>query len=292
MPKRNSEATLHRREVNGVDLAWAEWGGEQSPVLLLAHAAGFHGRCWDQIVRHLDDYRVIAIDHRGHGRSDSNPPFTWEQFGRDIVELIVALDLREIVAVGHSLGGHCLIQAAARVPDRVSRLTLIDPVVFEPEVYEKAPSEPNLIDAIVRRRSTWDSPQQMIEKLRDRAPFSRWHPEVLRDYCEHGLVQNPNGYRLACAPQIEASIYMGAFDVDIIGCISKIEAPVTVVRAESKGHGVAEQDFSASPTWPGLANAFRRGRDIYIPEHTHFMPMENPRLIATIIQQADGHRSR
>ena len=49
-------------------------------------------------------------------------------------------------------------------------------------------------------------------------------------------------------------------------------------------------DFRYSPTWPGLANQFRRGRELYLPDQTHFLPMEQPQLVAKLIQdEASGH---
>lgn len=289
MRQRDPKPILHRTLVDGVQLAWAEWGREQDPLLLFAHATGFHGRCWDQVIRDLDGYRVIALDHRGHGRSSSKPPFTWEQFGHDVAEFVVALDLHDIGAVGHSMGGHSLIQAAAKHAGRFSQLTLIDPVVLEPRLYGEEQSLPAAMDAVARRRSSWDSPRQMFEKLGDRIPFSRWHSDVLWDYCENGLVRNGDEYQLACAPQIEARIYRGMFDVDIFASVSKVAVPVSVVRAEWTGLEAAMQDFSASPTWPELASAFSNGHDIYLPEYSHFMPMEDPARIAAII---DGVAAR
>lgn len=254
-------------------------------MLLLAHATGFHGRCWDQVVQHLDGFRVIAVDFPGHGRSGSSTSTDWGKFGRDIAELIVVLDLREVLAVGHSFGGHCMIQAAARVPDRISRMVVIDPVIFDPRVYGETRSIPDAVEYVANRRDNWDSPEQMVESFRTREPFSRWQLEVLRDYCQHGLVADGNRYRLACAPAFEASLYGGAIDVDIHELVSKVNAPVTVVRAKSSGMEEAKRSFLASPTWPALAAAFKHGKDVYLPDYSHFIPMENPGLIASIILQ-------
>ena len=65
-----------------VDLCVFEWGRPGGQQVLLAHATGFHARCWDQVVAKLPpDWQIFAIDMRGHGRSSNSQPFTWEQFG-------------------------------------------------------------------------------------------------------------------------------------------------------------------------------------------------------------------
>jgi hypothetical protein len=182
-----------------------------------------------------------------------------------------------------------MVQAAASEPKRFRQLTLFDPVIFEPAVYAMAARGPEKQHPVAKRRNAWDSPQQMIDKFRKRAPFSRWHPDVLRDYCQHGLVRDGDGYRLACPPEVEAAIYTSSMDMNIIDHIPRVEVPVTVVRAEARGLEAAARDFSASPTWPELASQFTHGRDMYLPEYSHFMPMEHPAHAASIISPDATH---
>ena len=47
----------------------------------------------------------------------------------------------------------------------------------------------------------------MFERFHKRPPFDLWQPQVLRDYCEYGLLPDGDGFVLACPPEIEASIY-------------------------------------------------------------------------------------
>lgn len=283
------EPKQHRTTVNDAEIAWYEWGKPGDTPIVLSHATGLHARCWDGVVSHLDGFHVIAADHRGHGQSSKTPPFGWSQFGADLIALINELDLLDVSGVGHSMGGHCMVQAAASEPKRFRQLTLFDPVIFEPSVYAMTAHVSDRQHPVAKRRNTWDSPQQMIDKFRNRAPFSRWHPDVLRDYCQHGLVRDGDVYRLACPPEVEARIYTSSMDMNIFDHIPLVEAPVTVVRAEARGFEAAAKDFSASPTWPELASQFLNGHDRYLPEYSHFMPMENPALAASLIVSGVNH---
>jgi len=273
-----------------VRLTYFEWGRAGAPVVLLVHATGFHARCWDRAVAALpEDYRIVAVDMRGHGRSEQRGPFVWDAFGQDLQELVEDLALRSAIGVGHSMGGHCVTQVAARVPGAFSRLLLVDPVIFDPAAYLTnrhrgfaSPAE----HPVARRRNDWSSWREMYERFRDRDPFSRWQPEVLEDYCRYGVLPRADGqgFELACPPLVEASVYLGNTETDVHELISRIRLPVVILRARPRGPEDTEiMDFSKSPTWPGLAAAFEYGRDVFLPDHTHFIPMEDPALVARFI---------
>ncbi len=231
----------------------------------------------------LGGYHVIAADNRGHGLSGKEKPWNWRQFGEDLTALIAHLGLRDIVGAGHSMGGVCMIQAAASEPERFRRLVLLDPVVFEPAAYHDRPDWAGDEHPVSRRRKAWDSPQQMYDAFCAREPYSRWHAGVLMDYCRYGLVQSGDSLELACPPAIEEAVYITSLDYDIHDRIPRVGVDVTVVRARYVNVFEAARDFSLSPTWPGLAERFVSGTDVYLPDETHFMPMEKPELAAKII---------
>jgi pimeloyl-ACP methyl ester carboxylesterase len=108
---------------------------------------------------------------------------------------------------------------------------------------------------------------------------------VLEDYCRHGVLPDPEGegWVLACPPEIEASIYMGSSERDIHAQVAQVQVPVTVIRAKERAPDQEGMDFSTSPTWPRLASRFPQGRDVHLPDHSHFIPMEDPALAAEFI---------
>ena len=276
--------------VRGIELASFEWGPPDGQTVLMVHATGFHARCWDATVGALGEgYRVIAVDQRGHGHSDKTGPFNWQEFGADMTDFVDRLDLRDVIGVGHSMGGHTVVQAAARRPERFERLVLVDPVIMEPGAYEGWGDDRPFSSAeehpVARRRADFDSWEDMFERFRDRHPFKLWRVDVLQDYCRHGVLPKPNGrgYTLACPPVVESSIYMGSGGTDIYDAVRALPHPVLVVRARRRDIRQGEMDFSQSPTWEGLAGAFPHGRDVYRPELTHFIPMQHPEFVAAAI---------
>jgi pimeloyl-ACP methyl ester carboxylesterase len=265
--------------VNGLQLAVWEWPGDGPPVFFV-HATGFHGRCWDEVIRRLPRRRAIAIELRGHGRSDKpDTAYCWNRFAEDVAEAVSLLDLREASGVGHSMGGHTVVIAAAMVPQAFGSLLLLDPVIYPPEYYGRnAFGDPSFIR---KRRNDWSSPEEMIERFRGRQPFASWRPEVLRDYCEYGLLRQGDRYSLACPPDIEASIYAASNhpESNPYGLLPRVEQPVTILRGGIPWDP-ARFDLASSPTAPDLAARFARGRDVLLEGRSHYIPMESPELVA------------
>jgi lipase len=275
---------------NGLDLAVWEWPGEPPP-LLFAHATGFHGRCWDQIALRFPGQHRLAVEFRGHGRSSKpDPPYDWQDFAADLAAVAEALNVRDSIGIGHSMGGHSVVAAAIRRPETFAGLVLIDPTIFPVERYGGKPFDASFI---LRRRNVFASPDEMWGRFRDRPPFVRWHPAVLRDYCQFGVLPSNGHFVLACPPPIEASIYAHSMDAvaNLYPAIPSIEQAVLVMRG-----GVAARpgvfDLNASPTAPELAVRFRHGRDLLLADRNHYIPMEAPELIAEWITRYLPYNSR
>jgi pimeloyl-ACP methyl ester carboxylesterase len=258
-------------------LAIWEWPGSGPPILF-THATGFHGRLWDRVIEHFPHRRCLAIDLRGHGRSGKDlPSYAWKTFGEDTALVANRLELRETLGVGHSLGGHAMALAAALEPASFSGLLLIDPVIQASDRYDSAPTD---VGFIARRRSRWKSAEEMYQRFSARPPFSAWKPEILRDYCEYGLLPDGDEFVLACPPQIEASIYpaWNHPDADISAELATIQQPTTILRS---GTLMTREkfDLSTSATDPNLASRMPNAVDVYLEGSSHFIPMENPELV-------------
>ncbi|MEN8722863.1 MAG: alpha/beta hydrolase [Alphaproteobacteria bacterium] len=290
------EPTAHLFDAGaGPNIAWYEWGNPDGPVLFLCHATGFHAQVWRQTIANLPEgYRIIAVDMCGHGHSDADGFMTnWRDPVDDIIALIEALDLHDIIGVGHSFGGMVTATAATLIPERFARLVLIDPVILPPEAYANDamtdfphPSK----HPMAKRRYEWHSVAEMVDRFAHRHPYDKWVPEALADYCQYGLVPNPagEGVVLACHPHFEASIYMTSNSFRVHDDLHKINCPVKVLRAKQRTElDPARIDFSLSPTWPVLADKISQGVDIYLPQLTHFMPMQDPQLVARLIADPD-----
>ena len=282
------EPQLRKIRVNGVELAYFERNRPQpgAPTLLFVHATGFHGRIWDRVIEPLGDCHTIALEQRGHGRSEKRKIEHWQVVGEDVAAFIEALELSDLIGIGHSMGAHALVDAAAAT-GAFARLLLLDPTISDPEAYASSTLAFDLPDGIhpaARRFNAFASADDMMERLASKSAFPLYDPQTFRDYCEHGLIPSANGgMTLACPPEIEASVYMASrSNAAIFDAVASVDVPVLVVRAQGAGsrarhHGLRllpHLAWAREPLSPRPGTALAR-RD---PLHPHAGPRCGDRL--------------
>ena len=271
-------------------LHYWEWKGHE-PTILFTHGGSFHSRCYDRIInKALSGFHVIALDYRGHGRSQKHPPpYKLPWYGGDTYDFIESLNLSKnnLVGIGHSLGGYSLTFAAAIAPKRLFQsLLLLDPGIYPESVYG---SVNNNFNHILRRKNQWSSIDDMISKLGKREPYSRWPKDILRDYCTYALDEN---FKLAFTPDGEASLYISGEqnESNMYPLIKQSkfiqDIPIHIVRASISDK---PGDLDTSPTAPDLFKRFRKGRDTQLKNVKHLFPMENPDITIDIVKEFIKH---
>ena len=275
------------RGAGGVEIATWHYGGE-GPPLLLAHATGFHGRCWIPFAAALADrFDVWALDHRGHGASGKSPDGRyddWSLMVDDLLAVLDAVDLEGWRGFGHSLGGALLVLAETRRPGTFAGISCFEPVVVPPDLFSGvAPTQgPRLNEVARKRRASFPSKRAAWDNYRSKLPFSRFDPEVLAAYVEFGFVDEPNGHAsLACAPTEEASVYEGAATSGAWNSLPSLRPPATVL-------GGGESNDPMNSIVERIARQIPRGAALRVPGVDHFGPFEEPAKVAEIAAEALG----
>ncbi len=112
-----------------VELHYLEWGDPQNSPIVLVHGGSAHAHWWDHIAIELaQEYRVIALDLRGHGDSNwvTPPSYEIDDYVADLTAFVAALQLSPFVLVGHSLGGLIALAYAARHSVTLQALIVVD----------------------------------------------------------------------------------------------------------------------------------------------------------------------
>lgn len=120
----------HRHvDANGIRFHLLDYGGEGKPPMLCLHGGGAHAHWFDMVAGEFTrDFHVLSLDQRGHGDSGWAEPaiYTYAHYVSDLGQVIEALDLKDIVLVGHSMGGMVSLLYTSAHPQRVRALAIID----------------------------------------------------------------------------------------------------------------------------------------------------------------------
>ena len=118
---------------NGIKIHYYRTGGDK-PKVVFNHGAGDDGLCWTHVVKELEnDYDVIMVDARGHGKTSSGKgDYSTAQRVADLTGLIQELGLDRPVVGGHSMGADTAMNFAAVHPDRTRGVFLEDPPIIIP----------------------------------------------------------------------------------------------------------------------------------------------------------------
>jgi pimeloyl-ACP methyl ester carboxylesterase len=285
-----SPPSRHALALADGNVSYLEWP-EDGPTLHFAHATGFNAQTYEPLLTPLAGrMRVLASDARGHGFSTlpAGPGMArdWKIYRDDLAKFLEATANGPAILAGHSMGATVSAMIAAALPDRVSGLVLIEPVLM-PNILRLVswiPFRPPSIDLASRaerRRDSFASFDVAFASYRGRGAFRTWPEDFLTAYLTGGLVPVGDGpeMRLACAPAWEAQTFRST-PIGVAGLARRIRCPVTLLYAEQ----------STPPESECRAFARRHGgtRLMKVPGTTHFLPMERPDLVREEIARAAG----
>ena len=196
---RRAPAVAAVRGEGGVRLSCLDYGGDGTPVLLLHGLCG-EAREWEATATRLRPrFRVLALDQRGHGSSDRAPG----QYGRDAyvadaVAAIVQLGLAPAAVVGQSMGGLNAYLLAARHPDLVHALVVVE---------AQASASPDGMAALRTWLRTFPVPFLTAEAARAFMQGSGFPGEAWREL----LYERPDGWspRFDVDGAIESTVDLG-----------------------------------------------------------------------------------
>ena len=220
---------------DGTQIYYNDWGPKNAQPVVFHHGWPLSADDWDnQMMFFLDKgYRVIALDRRGHGRSDQTDGGNdMDSYASDVADLVEALDLRNAIHVGHSTGGGEVTRYVARHGTgngRVAKAVLLDAV---PPVMVKKDSNPGgtPIEVFDGFRAALAANRAQFYLDVPTGPFYGFNRPGAK--VSEGLIRN--WWRQGMMGSVKAGYEcIKAFsETDFTEDLKKIEVPVLVIHSE------------------------------------------------------------
>jgi pimeloyl-ACP methyl ester carboxylesterase len=217
--------------LDGIDLHWLEHAGGE-PALVLMHGLTANARFFDGLVAAglAPRFRTVVPDLRGRGLS-SQPAtgYSMADHAKDVLGLCDALGLSRAVFVGHSFGGLLGIWIAAKHPDRVAKLVVLDaagPTIQTPEVYDL------IRPSLERLGRTYPSREKFLAQMRSLPSFDGWWDPAIEAYYQTDVEDLPGGsVRVRIRPETIGQVLASGREENWGELIAAVSAPTLLVTS-------------------------------------------------------------
>lgn len=259
----SAPVTLHRR-VEG-----------SGPPVLLLHGLGQDHTVWTAQIRELaHDFRVIAPDLRGHGRSaaPADSTFSFEEMQSDVLKMLADLSVERAHFVGLSAGGFLTLRVGVTAPERARSLVLIS-AAPHCDAHTRAVGE-----SWAEAYRTGGRDAYTLRLLKD-AYYPDWI-EAHMDFVDRLREKGP-------APDLRGVVQWGLAirEFDLRGRLGRIKLPTLIL------HGM--DDRIVDPSHARLLRQSISGSQLRLfPQTGHMVPVERPQettqAIRDFIDQVEG----
>lgn len=235
-----TEPTMRTAPGHGVKIQLAQWGHEGKSILCI-HGITANCRCWDVMASGLSpDHRVMAMDLRGRGLSESpDSGYSIAHHCKDILAILDDLGLEKAVIMGHSLGAFIAMAFGAQYSERVDRIILVDGggKLSEIQMMKVFAGIKSSLDRLGR---VFPSFEDYLDLMKTAPFFKEWTP-ALETYYRYEIEEVAGGVRSSVHPAHIQEERENLGLIDISEFYGKIPCPVLVLRATDGM--VAEDDL-------------------------------------------------
>jgi len=259
-------------------------GPAARPTLLLLHGVTRNWRDWEAVLPELmREWRVVALDHRGHGESErAAGQYRVADYAQQVAEFVRASFSEPIVVFGHSLGAMVALSLAAECPELIAGAVLEDPpfhtmgrdIAATPyraqfagmqSVARRGGDFETMTDGLADIRLPGPNGEVRLGDTRDRASL-RFSAECLAQADPEILT-----------PLI-AGVWLDGFDHTAMW--SRVRCPLLLLQGDSRSGGALTDDDA------DLAErALAQGRRVRFPGVGHQIHRTNPAHVTAVLRQ-------
>lgn len=217
-------------------LHYLEWGARSATPLILLHHVSSHAHTWDHFASRMSlDYRVLALDMRGHGDSQwaGVGNYTTEHYASDVAALVEHLNLERVIVLGGSLGGRVALVYAAQHSQRVAALIMEDVGAVRPPAISQG-----FADRVAAGDPEFDTVEEWAQHLRGQN--RRTPMELFLHNARHGTKRLLNG---KLGLKRDVAIQLDFVPLELWRYVEKVRAPfLLLIGSESTIVGQDQQE--------------------------------------------------
>lgn len=204
---------------NDAQINYQTFGDANKPALIFSNSLGTKYSMWQPQIEHFQqDHYVICYDTRGHGASSApQGPYSLEQLGQDVVNLLDHLDIAKAAFCGISMGGLTGQWLAIHKPERFSQVIVCNTAakIGQEQAWQDRAAlvrEQGLAPIAATAASRWFTD-----------PFIQSNPAVVAELSNDLGAGSPEGYANCCEALAKA---------DVREQLSSIQIPVLIIAGQ------------------------------------------------------------
>lgn len=277
-------------DIGGIRVRYLDWGGQGKPVILL-HGLASSANWYDLVAPHLrNDYRVIAPDQRGHGQTtQAGSGYDWGTLTKDVVGLMDELALANAAVFGHSWGANVALNVAARAPDRVNALGLIEGGTSRGSGAKESWEE---VRARARPRNISGTREEFLDRLRTQLSFC-WSDQVERIVQTMVYEDAEGAMQDILRPENHIQVMRAMWEEPASQAYPNILCPTLIIPAgPAPQQAGSERALVKQESVAAAEQAIKNSRVRWIPETVHDIGYHKPEELARVIREFLDERSQ
>lgn len=266
MPQISVQTKFHKMEGR-------EWGNPQGKVILAFHGWLDNANSFEPLAPYLSEYRILAFDFPGHGKSShksENSLYYFNEYVLEIVAVAKALELENFILLGHSMGAAVATLTAGTNLLNIDKLILIEALGPLTNMSQAAPDI--LTEAIKQvlhpkgKRETYFPTMESAVGVRLRAGgMNQSSAEIL---LERGIEKTPKGLK----PRRDLKLHYNSFfrytEDQIVSFCERIKIPTLLILGD-------KSEYPIHSNFERRKNAIQNFTQIILPGG-HHLHMDNP----------------
>jgi pimeloyl-ACP methyl ester carboxylesterase len=255
-------------------LHYLEWNPLGRETLVLLHGSSANAWWWRPLADSIDplQYRLLALDQRGHGDSAwvRPPAYTPDDYARDLARFIQEMRLVRPIVVGHSMGGISVLAFAANFGKLARAAIAIDVALASTPRRDRFLARLKTLPVVL-----YPDRATAIDRFRLMPNEGAIPPAVLTEIARHSLERTADGRYMF---KFDRASFIGSDGIDVLATIKQLEIPTLLIRAELSRIMTVEAAAGATQSNPLV-------RETVIHGAHHHVPLECPDLLALVIDE-------